>query len=238
MSRLRDLAALPGVWLGRDLAAVRTPSRGTGFPPLDRELPGGGWPTGALTEILAGQTAIGEMQLVMPALARLSREGRWQMWVAPPHLPYPPALAQAGIDLSRLIVVAPGTAREALWATEQALRSSACGAVLAWPHTRETGKRDAIRYADLRRLQVAAESTETLAVLFRPERVASEPSPAVLRLALHPHHDGQLVVHILKRRGIPAETPVLLDIHSHAVDRGPSAASRPRRTPPRRELVN
>lgn len=243
MSRLRDLAALPGVWLGRDLAAVRTPSRATGFARLDRELPGGGWPTGTLTEILTEQSGIGEVALLMPALARLSREGRWLAWIAPPHLPYPPALIQAGIDLGRLIVVTPEAQREALWAVEQALRSTVCGAVLAWPHslTRSSGagkKTAAPKYPDLRRLQVAAEATETLAVLFRPAQAASEASPAALRVALAPHHDGRLAVHILKRRGVPAEAPVLLDIHSHAVDRGTPPAARARRTPPRSELVN
>ena len=56
-------------------------------------MPGGGWPTGARTEILSGRAGIGELQLVLPALAALSWAGKRVVWLAPPHLPYAPALA-------------------------------------------------------------------------------------------------------------------------------------------------
>ena len=104
----------------------------TGFASLDRALPGGGWPAGALTELIGGGAGIGELQLVLPALSALSWAGKRIVWVAPPHLPYAPALAAAGVDLSRVAVVrAPGR-RDALWAAEQALRSGSCHALLAW----------------------------------------------------------------------------------------------------------
>jgi cell division inhibitor SulA/protein ImuA len=244
-----DLARLPGVWLGNALATVRTPSLPTGFGRLDRELPGGGWPTGTLTEILVDTQGVGEVGVLLPALAHVSRAGRWQAWIAPPHLPYAPALAQAGIDLAKLIVVAPEAPRDVLWAVEQTLRSAVCGAVLAWPQplgaaarvaprTDATGAASrALKYTDLRRLQIAAESSEVLAVLFRPAQAAGEASPAALRLAVAPHADGRLALHVVKRRGSAADAPVILDIARHAVDRGPSAAPRPRRVPPG-ELVN
>src|SRR3712207_5868020 len=106
MSRVHELAQLPGVWLGSELARMSTASIASGFPSLDRELPGGGWPTGALPEILLDRKGSGGVALLAPALAQVAGNGRWQAWIAPPHLPYGPALMQMGIDPARLIVIA------------------------------------------------------------------------------------------------------------------------------------
>ena len=93
------------------------PAVSTAYPELDKALPGGGWPTGALTEILSGREGIGELQLVLPALAALSWAGKRVVWLAPPHLPYAPALAAAGVDLAQLAVVrAPGRVGLVSWA--------------------------------------------------------------------------------------------------------------------------
>ena len=143
---------------------------------INAELPGGGWPTAALTEILPQHAGIGELRILGHALANLAAQGRWLAWIAPPYLPYAPALQAAGIDLSRLLVIRTRTPRETLWAVEQTLRSQTCGAVLAWP--------DKIAYAELRRLQLAAEGSNTLAVLFRSQRCITEATPAALRLRL------------------------------------------------------
>ena len=70
---------------------------------LDAELPGGGWPATALIEILPQHEGIGELRILGHTLARLSNEGRSLAWIAPPHLPYAPALQAAGIDLARLL---------------------------------------------------------------------------------------------------------------------------------------
>ena len=195
------LAAHPALWRASQLARVTAPSLPTGFPALDAELPGSGWPMGCLTEILPGQEGIGELRLFGPALAGLSAAGRWIAWIAPPHHLYAPALVAAGINLSRLIIARARTGQEALWAVEQALASRACGAVLAWPV--------AAKYPELRRLQLAAEASRALAVLFRPPKTAGESSPAALRIALGATAGG-LAAHILKRRGAPLNRPVLL----------------------------
>ncbi|NIR62179.1 MAG: SOS cell division inhibitor SulA, partial [Gammaproteobacteria bacterium] len=112
----------PGIWRGRprDIAPRGEPS---GYEDLDALLPGGGWPTGALTEILVAQEGIGELRLVMPALARLSCSGRWVAWVAPPHIPYAPALSGHGVDLGRMLLIHPRRPEDALWTVEQALRA-------------------------------------------------------------------------------------------------------------------
>src|SRR6185295_7940581 len=96
------------------------------------ELPGGGWPAGGLTELLVPTKGIGELGLLMPALARLTCAGKRVVWLAPPYLPYAPALAAAGIDLPHLALVRAAGRRDALWAAEQALRAGSCHALLAW----------------------------------------------------------------------------------------------------------
>jgi hypothetical protein len=181
----------PVLWRSGDSNGSTT-SIETGFDALDAALPGGGWPVGALTEILSEQPGIGELRLVMPALARLGLNGRWQMWIAPPYDPYPPALLTAGIDLGSTMFVRPDHATVALWATEKMLRSGTCGAVLAWPKNND--------FCALRRLQLAAEQGHCWGILFRAARLASQPSPAALRLHLCTRDDG-LEVRILKARG-------------------------------------
>ena len=209
------------VWRGGALAQAALRAVPTGYARLDRELPGGGWPAGALTEILCAEEGIGELQLVLPALAALTHAGHRIAWLAPPHLPYAPALAAAGVRLEFLTVVrAPGR-RDALWAAEQVLRAGACRALLAWlPRA---------SYAELRRLAVAAEAGKAFTALFRPPQAARESSPTPLRLALEP--DGeQLAVRVLKRRGMPLAIPLRIPIQRpvHAVGGALLSASRPR----------
>src|SRR5574341_1592137 len=105
------------VWRGA-VARSEIPVVSTGYRALDEALPGGGWPRGTLTELLAGAAGIGELGLVLPALSALSWAGKRVVWLAPPHLPYAPALAAAGLDLAQLAVVrAPGR-RDALRSEE------------------------------------------------------------------------------------------------------------------------
>jgi hypothetical protein len=155
-SSLDKLLANPRVWRGRDQGRQKA-GLATGYVELDRHLPGGGWPPASLTEILTAHYGIGELRLLMPALARLSTaspqhdftEPGWLAWVAPPFQPYPPALQQCGIDLSRMLIVRPKNASEILWSAEQALSSGTCAAVLLWPETLDDQAS--------RRLQLAAE---------------------------------------------------------------------------------
>jgi hypothetical protein len=199
---LARLLAHPAIWRGDD-CAPEPASIVTGFAELDAALPGGGWPRGALTEVLLEREGIGEMRLTLPALARLQAEGRSIVWIAPPYRPYAPALAAAGLDLARLIVVRGCTHPEALWAYEQALRAPECGAAFGWIGTHEERV--------LRRLQVAAREGRTWGVLWsRPGQRASA-SAAPLRLALAPEQ-GRLAVRVLKRRGAELARPIVVDL--------------------------
>ena len=198
-----QLAQLPGVWRGGELEHAMQPVIATGHAALDRELPGGGWPTGTLTEVLHDAAGIGEVSFLAGALARASAEDRLIAWIGPPHLPHAPALATADIPLERCIVVRPSHREDSLWAAEQALRSGACGAVLFWLAHHE--------YAWLRRLQMAAEAGRAMAVLFRSTAAERLSTPAHLRVALA-GVEGMLEVRIPKRRGPPLASPIRLAI--------------------------
>lgn len=163
------------LWKGRSSHAAPS-THATGHAALDAALPGGGWPGSALSEILHAAEGVGEMRLAWPVLARLSQAGERIVLVAPPHRPFAPAWQAAGIVLERLHVVNAGSAKDALWATEQCLRSGSCGAVLCWPQRAD----DRV----LRRLQVAAETGQTLALAWRSMEAARNPSPAALRVII------------------------------------------------------
>ena len=176
------------VWKGRP-ATPPSSVHPTGLAGLDAVLPSGGWPESALSEILMAKEGVGELQLVLPTLARLSKAGERIVLVAPPYTPYPHAWQNAAVDLRQLAVVR-AEERDALWAVEQCLRSGSCGAVLCWP-----------RKADdraLRRLQVAAETGQTLAFAWRALSDALNASPAALRLAVDAR---PAQVRVLKCRG-------------------------------------
>ena len=181
MAALEDILQRHPVWLGGapQLAAPAVP---TGFRALDRELPGGGWPRGALTEILGSQEGIGELQLVLPALggADLGRQARGLARAAASAL-----CAGAGRRRRR-----SGPARRGARARAGAMRcgppsrccapaaAMRCSAGCAAPATTSCG-------ASRSRPRRAAPSSRCSARA-KPRR---ESSPACLRLALEP--DGE-----------------------------------------------
>jgi hypothetical protein len=183
---LRELLDDPRVWqAGR--RRRQWPILSSGYPELDALLPGGGWPAAKLTEIAVERWGSGELALLMPLLARLSAAGpapasRWIAWISPPFLPYAPALAAAGVDLSSMLLVRGREDAETLWAAEQALQSGSCRAVLAW-----AGQADR---RGLRRLQLAAESGRTPVILFRPSTALGAPSPAAVRISVTTGAEG------------------------------------------------
>jgi hypothetical protein len=192
VTRSATLDRLARLCQGGDWRRSPLPGTSSGFAQLDASLPGGGWPTGAIAELMPAAMGIGELSLLLPALSRLARAGRYIAWIAPPYLPYAPALVQRGLPLERVLIIRSRALQESLWATEQTLLCPAIGAVLSWP-AQISGK-------NVRRLQLAAETGGSLGILYRPAAAAHEPSPAALRLRLEATADG-LAVAILKCRG-------------------------------------
>jgi|SRR5690606_13941942 len=176
---------------GRD-ASLLAGTAPTGWAELDAILPGAGWPLGAVIELMPTATGIGELSLLMPTLAQLSRSERYVAFISPPYVPFAPALAQRGVQLHRLLVIETSASVDTLWAFEQTLRCNAFGAALAWcPFVKDR---------EVRRLQLAAESGRSIGFLYRTPAAALEPSPAAVRLRLQANDKG-LIVEVLKCRG-------------------------------------
>lgn len=197
--RLRQLLQEPEIrkaGLGANLRETTS----TGFPALDQAL-SGGWPLGVLIELLVDFCGIGELQLLLPALTAPHGHpanvgpgtAKSIMLVAPPYIPYAPALVREGVDISRLIVAHCDRQNDVLWTMEQALRSGTCAAVLAWSEDSDERL--------LRRLQLAAEKGACWAVLFRPSRFKKQRSPAALRMHLLATSPSKVSVDVFKNRG-------------------------------------
>ncbi|MCF8150075.1 MAG: translesion DNA synthesis-associated protein ImuA [Sulfuritalea sp.] len=210
-SSLTHLLERPDIRRGDAFAVAPAPTFASGFPRLDAELPGGGWPRGALTELLAEHEGIGELGLLLPALAALTAAGRTVVLIAPPHRVHAPAWAAAGIRLDCLCLVFPRRSRDALWAGVEALRCGGVAATLLWLDTQWRGQLPA---NSLRRLHLAAGEGGGAAFCLRPLRLAAAASPAPLRLQLQTAQTagGRLRVTLLKRRGPPARQSILLDV--------------------------
>lgn len=205
--RVPDPRVLPaGVWRADQLGHAATPALSSGFAALDAELPGAGWPLGMVTELIGREPGIGELRLLVPVLRQLTRERKIVILLAPPHVPYAPALAGFGIDLDYLLIVQAPNAADRLWAVEQTLKSASFGCLLAWL------PQDRTRPEHLRRMQLAAQGAQGPAFLFRSLAAQFEFSPAPMRLLLLPRPDQKLSVQILKRRGPVLARPLLLDL--------------------------
>jgi cell division inhibitor SulA/protein ImuA len=209
---LENLLQSPALWRAGGTAGVRRSVIPSGFEVLDAQLPGNGWPHPALIEVLYERPGIGELSLFLPALRYLSESQQGEVpssslsrlreragvrapviaWLNPPHLPYPPALAEHGLAHAHLLVSKPFTSARTLWAMEQSLRSGACAAVLAWAEV-------ASMHA-LRRLKLAVNAGGCFGLLFRSPRQRVNPSPATLRLALSAE-GAALVVELVKIEG-------------------------------------
>ena len=146
---LPDLATLCHVWRAGELGSAALQTVDTGYAALNQVLPGGGWPQGALIEVLQPQAGLHEWGLLAPALAaqQLAAPHQLMVLLGAPCLPFGPALGARQLDMQRLLAVqAQGPAL--LWATREALQCADVGSVLAWlPDARS---------AHLRRLQMAA----------------------------------------------------------------------------------
>ncbi len=188
-ANLQSLLRDPRLWRGAQSAPLR--AQATGHAALDAALPGGGWPCGAVSEILHARPGVGELSLALPLLVRLMRAQRSVALIAPPCLPYAPALAAAGATPARMLIVNPKQDSDALWCAEQLLRARA-GAVLLWcPQIDATA---------LRRLQLAAETGDAITLLYRPIAALRETSVAALRLHVE-YTQGTPMVDVLKCRG-------------------------------------
>ncbi|WP_233584994.1 translesion DNA synthesis-associated protein ImuA [Aquabacterium soli] len=190
------------MWRGSELGSRLDPVQPTGWDSLDQELPGGGWPTRSVTEVLTAQPAVLEWRLLGHALKVMTSKGAQVVAVGTPRAPHLPGLLHEGLSERQFIWIQADAPAERLWVTEQLIKSNAVGAVLAWlPQARQE---------QIRRLQVCAQGFEGLAILFRASAARREASAAPLRLSATVGLDWELQVEVFKRRGPAHEGQVLL----------------------------
>lgn len=204
-----DPSQIPRVFHARSLQGSTRKRIPTGFCELDHALLGG-WPAPALIELLIDVYGIGELQLLLPLMRTLVQQDPQPallVWLNPPYVPNGVAFAQHGVH-ARHWLTAPLCERDVLWATEQSLRANACSMVLAWSSTTNT--------AALRRLKLAAMSSQCVGILFRPIADAKHPSPASLRVLLRPL-GSQLSIEIIKNEG-RKPSQLSIDVRGRAID--------------------
>ena len=196
----------PSLWRASQLARGRGRFLETGYPALSAELPGGGWPVGALVDLLVQQAGTGELRLLQPGLCKAGI--RPVAFVQPPHALNGLGLRHIGLPVERVFRVVAAKTGDALWSVEQILRAGSCAAVVFWT--------EYAKASSLRRLHLAAQSSETLFVMVRPLATAQDSSPALLRLTLRPSADG-LSVDIVKRRGPTSAAPLSISLQPSPV---------------------
>ncbi len=202
-SRSAGLLGLhPQLWCGNELGQAGARCLPSGFPQLDAELPGGGWPTRAVTELLLAQAGV-EWRLLAPALAPACAGGRRLLLIGPPHAPHPRGLAAWGLRPEQLLWLDATEAPQRLWALEQALKADAdeLAALLAWL--------PGLRAPQLRRLQTLAARSRAPVFVLHPGR-PDQATAAPLRLQIAPGRRWDLLeLRLLKRRGAPPAEPLL-----------------------------
>lgn len=181
------------MWRGSELGGHVEDGQPSGWACLDQELPGRGWPTRSVIEVLTAQPAVLEWRLLGPALRAVTAKGGQIVVISPPRTPHIPGLLHEGLHEKQLVWIKAEAPAERLWVTEQVIKSNAAGAVVAWlPQARQE---------QLRRLQVCAQGCEGLVFLCRPQAARHEASAAPLRLEASVGLDWQLYIEIFKRRG-------------------------------------
>ena len=164
----------------------------SGCDVLDDMLPTGGWPKAGVVELIVPDDYAEAIDLVMPALRRLSQQGRWITLVTPPLPSRAAVFTDREINASRVLQVNPHPGRSGLWTVESMLRSGDSAALLAWPGC-DTELMD-------KRLQKAAEQGKSLCVLFRYASLATHPSGIDVRLRIEVG-DGTRAVYRVDSRG-------------------------------------
>ncbi|MDN5751898.1 MAG: translesion DNA synthesis-associated protein ImuA [Nitrosospira sp.] len=192
------------IWRGDAFGSSPDEVVSSGFDKLDKALPGGGWPTRSLTELLLPAEGLGEIRLLSESLRQIIRRGGNILLVSPPYIPYMHAWENLYMDSRRILIAGVYKPAERLWVLEQGIKSAAFGAVVGWLPE--------VSQQTTRRLQIIARAAAGLIFLFRPVSAQFEPSAAPLRILLGSARRHVLSVRILKRRGTPVASPIHISL--------------------------
>jgi hypothetical protein len=146
--------------------------------PFQREAhePGDGLPKGAIT-VLTGDRGAGRLTYAAKLAAEETRASRPVAWVDARGTLYPPALAEQGVDLARVLMVRSEDER-VVYAAEQIVSSGAFKLVIA------TGLDALLTQSRARRLQLEAEGQAVSVLLVLDPPAAARITNAALKLQL------------------------------------------------------
>lgn len=181
------------IWRGDSMVRTQLACTPTGWDALDCELPGNGWPSQCLTEILQPQAGQLEWRLTAAALQQHTLQRKAVVAIGPPLPPHASGLAQSGLAPGQLVWIHGSRPQDQLWALEQLLKANAAAALLAWLPQ--------VQPEQIRRLQISAQQFEGLVFVFRPESSRHQASAAPLRLLVRSSQPWSLQLELLKRRG-------------------------------------
>ena len=164
----------------------------TGISVLDGMLPDGGWPRAGVVEVTESRDRADAMELFMPALARITRQGRGVVLVAPPHSARKRIFTDSAVNPVGVMQINTHPGRSTLWTVESLMESGDYGVVMAWPGC-NTELMD-------KRLQKAATQGKVLCVLFRPPCQGRAVSAIRVRLGVAVDDAGR-TVYLVNGRG-------------------------------------
>jgi protein ImuA len=195
-NNLNLATALAGGARGTGGAAIRiplTPKPGftTGLHELDAAAPGGLFQFGAVHELLwepPSPPPLSIAALFARAATKTADNNGAIIWSDPDRRLYPPALAAAGVDLRRLILLRCQKTADELWALAECLRCRGVGAAIA--------SVTHLSRVQTRRLQLAAEQGGGAGLLLRPLTPGKKMFyAAATRWLVQPHPPAPTVPH-------------------------------------------
>lgn len=215
------------IWQASKKSCLRS-AISTGYAPLNRQLHYGGWPRGAISELLLPHNGIGEIRLLAPLLANLCRKPGYISWINPPYQPYAPALTHLKVQLNKVLLIRALNIQETIWAAQQAMASQACSAVLVWLPEKSLAN-------EIRKLSLAAKKGNCWGIILRSQSLQQHPSAAVLRIAMLVKQ-RQHRLSIIKQPGGWAGQQVNLDLFPERINWNGLAAEHWPVFSPRRKL--
>ena len=195
---LRPLFDAGQLWQGNTETTIEVTD--TGFPELNVQLCGQGWPAHMLIEFLTDDFFSAPIQCAL-ATWRSQQDARWIAFVNPPLTPCTERLMQEGIETSKVDIINV-TADQFAWCLEQLALAESTRSVIAW----ET---ETLTSTQLRRLQLACQRGKTQLFLIRQPTHRHQASPAPVRASINPSTTG-FEITIFKQPGTNTKSPVLV----------------------------
>ncbi len=182
----------------------------TGFATLDQAL-NAGFPRAGMIHVQS-KLGCGEFQLLLKIIQQQDSDQRHRFWVivSPPGNVNAEFLLNHNVDLARLLVIHKTSDEEALWATEQCVKSGACAGIFMWHKS--------LTHLQIRKLEIAAQQGKSYCIWFDNSEHMRTNLPLNLSLTLQ-RNGEQVNVNINKQKHGWAKAPVKLPLPLHCRQR-------------------